>query len=520
MRLALIGTAAAALTLAFPAIATADKTVQAGVPSGCNPQGQCSSIQAANDAAGNNETIFVMPGDWPGANLTRDNLKLVGQGNGQARITSALNAGGNGTLTLQRLVIRSSGSALTIPSAVLDKTIQIQSCILSGSGNSAAVAATGGVLTSSITINARHVTIADAGDAPATSAASNSGPVSATFRYSIVKGATPGFIPDATNDTSSSYDRLFVDRGSEDFRLRADSVAVDQGAGAESSETSFDVDGESRGPTWDRGADEFINDPPSQAVIAAFKSNPETGESVGFSASGATDPDADLQDAVVAYVWDFGDGTVETKPVGNPNFNAHTYTASGQYQARARGVDRTGAQGPWSNPVTITVTDPPPPPPPPPGGNTVTIGPGGAGLPGISAAGAQPAGPDTTPPFLAITFPAHNQRVKLGRTPPVLRGRNADDSGVRRVELALARREGTRCRWYDGRGGFRLGACTALRWFKATIDDFDWRFAFPRTVRPVPGTYALFVRGADYLGNAATTLSVPAKTATVFRVVR
>jgi hypothetical protein len=169
--------------------------------------------------------------------------------------------------------------------------------------------------------------------------------------------------------------------------------------------------------------------------------------------------------------------------------------------------------------VTITVTDPPPPPPPP-GGNTVTIGPGGAGLPGISAAGAQPAGPDTTPPLLAITFPAHNQRVKLGRTPPVLRGRNADDSGVRRVELALARREGTRCRWYDGRAGFRLGACTALRWFKATIDDFDWRFAFPRTVRPVPGTYALFVRGADYLGNAATTLSVPAKTATVFRVVR
>ncbi|MDX6671210.1 MAG: hypothetical protein QOI91_1573, partial [Solirubrobacteraceae bacterium] len=263
---------------------------------------------------------------------------------------------------------------------------------------------------------------------------------------------------------------------------------------------------------WDRGADEFVNHPPTKPTLAATKTDPRTGEAVGFVAQGAADPDGALGDSVILYRWDFGDGTT---PDPTSAGTTHAFAAAGTYAVRVQAVDQVGAAGPQSDPVTITVTDPPPPPPPPEDGNT-PVGAGGAGLPGIPTdPGARPKALDTSPPLLAITTPRTGQRVRLGRATPTLRGRTADESGVRRVELALLRLEGRRCLWYDGRAGFRAGPCSTARWFRAVLDDFDWRYAFPRTVRPRAGSYLLAARAVDYRGHMTT-----APTAVAFRYVR
>jgi PKD domain-containing protein len=521
-----IGTAAVALALAAPTAAQADKTVQPGDP-GCDAQGHCSSIQAAVDAAAAGETIAVTPGTWAGATISKSDLTLTGTGSagsGQARVSSTLTFSGNAGLTLRRLVVLpSTGSALSVMSDTADpaKTVLVESSILSGSASAPAVSASSNLLAGTIAFTVRHVTIADAGAAPATAFDQNGGAaISATFRHSIVKGATPGVAPDATNDTTTADESLFADRATEDFRLRVGSPAIDQGAGPESSEIASDVDGEPRGSTWDRGGDEFVDHAPSMPAITASQASVRKGEPVGFVASGAGDPDTSLQDAIVTYRWQFGDGTGgETSASGT----SHVYGAAGTYQATVRAVDKTGAEGAQADPVTVTVTDPPPPPAPTGGNGGATTGGDDpiaiTDLPGFET-GVAPrrSGPDTASPFLAITSPRPNASVRVRRATPLLRGRTADASGVRRVELALMRREGARCRWYDGRVAFRLGSCAAPRWFKALLDDFDWSYAFPRAVRPRPGSYFAFVRGTDYLGNASTAFT-PA-TAIAFRYSR
>src|SRR5438270_711300 len=79
---------------------------------------------------------------------------------------------------------------------------------------------------------------------------------------------------------------------------------------------------------------------------------------------------------------------------------------------------------------------------------------------------------DRTPPRVSITTPRPGQRLREGRTVPRFAGRVSDDSGVRRVELALFRRRGRGCLWFDGRRGFRSGSCSRPRWFRALVNDF------------------------------------------------
>jgi hypothetical protein len=505
MRFRGIGTAAAALALALPATAAANTwTVEPGGTPCTNVDGQrnCPSIQAAHDAAANADTISVRPGSWPGATISKSGLTLTGTGVGQARVTGTLFFTGSGALSLQRLVILpTSGAALEVSSqaAGAAKTVDVQSSILSGTGSTAAIKVTSALAAGTIAITSRHVTIADSGSAPATAfTQSNGGAISATFFNSIVKGPAPGATIDGTNDTTTPDTTLFASPSAEDFRLRVGSPAIDQG-GQGAGEITEDIDGQPRGPAWDRGADEFVNHPPTQPTLTATKTDPQTGEAVGFVAQGEADPDGALGDRVNTYRWVFGDGTTaETTTAGV----AHAFAAAGTYQVRVQAVDTVGAAGPQSDPVTVTATAPPPPNPD--DGNT-PVGPGGAGLPGIPADPAtRRAANDIAPPLLAIASPRAGQRVRLGRATPTLRGRATDESGVRRVELALVRFEGRRCLWYDGRGTFRAGLCTAPRWFRAVLDDFAWRYAFPPTVRPRPGAYRLAVRAADFLGHAST----------------
>jgi hypothetical protein len=132
--------------------------------------------------------------------------------------------------------------------------------------------------------------------------------------------------------------------------------------------------------------------------------------------------------------------------------------------------------------------------------------------------GGGPRGPDTSPPRLAITSPRRGQSIRIprrGRTPS-LRGTTSDDSGVRRVELALVRRQGRSCRSYNGRRAFLRRGCGNPLWFRAVIDDFAWRFVFPRSVRPAAGSYTLLARATDVLGHT-TRVSAAARTSISFR---
>ena len=127
--------------------------------------------------------------------------------------------------------------------------------------------------------------------------------------------------------------------------------------------------------------------------------------------------------------------------------------------------------------------------------------------------------PDVAAPTLSITSPRAGQRLKRGRRAPVLRGRTADATGVRAVELALRRFEGRRCRWYDGRRAFRLGSCATPRFFRAAIDDFAWSYTFPQD-RAGRGQVRAARPGHGLPGNRTTAFSAPPWTLAGFRIVR
>jgi hypothetical protein len=80
---------------------------------------------------------------------------------------------------------------------------------------------------------------------------------------------------------------------------------------------------------------------------------------------------------------------------------------------------------------------------------------------------------------------------------------------VRRVELALARPDGRRCRWWDARKRRpgKRAACGKPRWMRAELTRkragvYEWRLALRR--RLTDGEWRLLVRATDSAGNTAT----------------
>lgn len=88
------------------------------------------------------------------------------------------------------------------------------------------------------------------------------------------------------------------------------------------------------------------NQPPT-AVLGVFDTTGPAPFTPSFNSSGSSDVDG----FIVAYHWDFGDGTTSTLP--NPGFNK-TYTVPGTYLVTLTVTDDDGATG--SDSVTITVT--------------------------------------------------------------------------------------------------------------------------------------------------------------------
>ena len=87
------------------------------------------------------------------------------------------------------------------------------------------------------------------------------------------------------------------------------------------------------------------------APIAALSATPTTGTApvtVSFSSTGSSDADG----SIVAYEWNFGDGS----PVATTPSATHTYTAPGTYTATLKVTDNSGLSGAQS--TTITVQQP------------------------------------------------------------------------------------------------------------------------------------------------------------------
>jgi hypothetical protein len=514
MRRVIIGTAAViATTLAAPTPALAKELqVQAsGGDSSCTGN-ICSSIGAAASHVVDNDTITIHPkaGGWTeSASFQNSGLTIRGADaqvvvNGTLTLSLVTVANATSTVTFQRLTILGSGGpGIDIESPAGDlgaKAVTIDSSILSGSGT-----AQPGLKTNTngkTTVTARHVTIADSGSAPATSIAGASG-TKADFAGSIVNGATTGTNNFTATDTSTSKGSLFVDPSGEDFHLLANAPAIDNGGSLASGELAVDVDGQARpfGAAVDQGADEFYDTPPSTPTVTANPQSAYPGDTFSFTAS-ATDPDAG--GSVVGYRWNFGDGT--TREGGASQ--THPYAAPGPYDVTVQAVDNNGQPSPAGH-VQVSVVARP------------TLGGGGSigPLPRLGSAAAAGSAGDRQPPSAAIGVPRPGQRLRIGRAVPSLRGRAADDSGVLSVELALARRRGAGCQWFDGRRTFRTGSCGRPTWFRAVVDDFAWRYDFASGVRPAPGAYSLSIRATDIRGNRTAATASAARAAT-FRFVR
>ncbi|MDD5265051.1 MAG: PKD domain-containing protein, partial [Candidatus Bipolaricaulis sp.] len=92
------------------------------------------------------------------------------------------------------------------------------------------------------------------------------------------------------------------------------------------------------------------NEAPVVSTLTASPTAPATGDTVTFTAAAT---DADDEDTVAFFTWDFDDGTVQTGPA----VATHVYAASGPYQVSVTATDSRGAES-AARTLDIAVTGP------------------------------------------------------------------------------------------------------------------------------------------------------------------
>jgi PKD repeat protein len=175
-----------------------------------------------------------------------------------------------------------------------------------------------------------------------------------TVAYSDVRGGQAGIV---TNDSALvnwepgniDSDPRFTDAANADFTLQETSPAVDAGTAyfAWNGRVLVDLGAtEYNGAAPDMGAFEspYLGGGSNQPPVAVASADPDNGNApltVQFSSDGSYDPDG----AIVAFAWDFGDGSSSSE--ANP---VHTYADAGSYDAVLTITDEDGNTG------TATVT--------------------------------------------------------------------------------------------------------------------------------------------------------------------
>lgn len=493
---------AVVLVLAAPAATQAAPntwTVDPAVAPGCNGAHVCDTITHAAGAIAGGDTVLVDPGVYVESPTFTVPVTLAGQGAASVRIDGTLTLGSDSTVQrIEVLPTAANASALVIPAAGGARSYMIDSSILSGQGTGYGLSATASGPLSSVTITARHDTIADAASAPAVSVIDSGTPMSssAVFHNSIVHGALAGPVDVSDNvNTATANATLFFRPAQENFHLLAGSPARGAGGGLGSGELAADVDGHPRPPATgnDLGADQYVNHQPDTVVATPSNPTPAVGEPITFDGSGSTDADPDDVDGGIAgYGWDFGDGT----PAVAGSVVTHAFSTPGPHSATLYVVDGQGSFGPA---VTVHVN---------------VRAPAGSGGKGGDTS-------DHTAPALSITFPHRGQvirRAKLGKRSLVLRGHDSDASGVQRIDVALIRRSGAACLFYDGHRAFKRRACTNPLYRRASVNDFAWSYTLPGRFKPPPGHYEVRVRGFDIAGNRTATASAAHRTLVTFRI--
>jgi WD40 repeat protein len=98
------------------------------------------------------------------------------------------------------------------------------------------------------------------------------------------------------------------------------------------------------------------NQPPNQPSLEALGATAAVGMPLRFRCSAL-----DAKTALLAYAFDWGDGTPSTEPIatateaGRPVEVEHAFTQAGTYHVRCRAMDAEGLSGPWSEPAEVRI---------------------------------------------------------------------------------------------------------------------------------------------------------------------
>lgn len=391
--------------------------------------------------------------------LTADSSIVVGGAKGTGFRVTAGEGSGDAALTLNHvtttsgLVLEGAGSVPLLASD--DITVKVNASIVHGAST-----ATG-----------------DPGTPPLQPANA----VSATFTNSDASKLTLAGGATSTGDGTVTADDAIFKAGSA-LRLKFNSAVIDKGGPVASGESATDIDGDPRtnGAATDIGADEFTNAAP-ELSFAITPDAPKTGQIV--TATG-TASDKNGADDIIGYAVDWGDGKKDTTA---SNVIQHVYDTSGTYTVTMLVADQSFATSAVvSKQITVT---------------------------------------DGAPPQLQVTTPKPGAIVKLTRKkkkgakkapkpkPFLIKGVDADESGLSSVELAITR-TGSKCKQYTGSRLKRAG-CTKYTFVKATLKGTGFSLKARRLAK---GSYEIRARGTDTKGNATSTFDEATKTLVKFKV--
>jgi hypothetical protein len=431
--------------------------------------------------------------------------------------------------------VKIDSNGVTPTTGPLAKGLLIESSILTGANSLTATTEATALdpTPGDITIVGHHITtpngvVIDASNANPPLLGSARGNITASLTDSIALNSptpkrnafiTPNIATLDTVRTLTTTDpaTIFADPGHKNYRLRPDAKAAIDVGGFTPGESATDIDGDPRpGPTTDLGADEFFNAPPVASLVV--KGTARAGQPVLLDGTASSDREGNFGGGIVAYRWDFGDGSTEV--TATPTV-LHTYAGEGAAGAQLVVVDR---QGGVSKPAVARVD----------------VG-------------------DGVAPEVTITKPFAGQRIHLTtvtkktttakngkkkttttkkQTKLSFGGAAKDKSGVAFVLLTIekigadtssktsakasqSKAAKAQCTWFDAKKGLLKISCSKPKLLVAKLlKDGSWTFTpSSKTKRLSAGLYRVSVYGAD--GSGAFGNSAPSKDGVIrFRLVK